>query len=336
MKRPVTIIISVIAVIVILSLAMMNLLSMGSQRSFSTISSNLGMGGGGAPEMEMYAAAPAMEAPVASADFVIQPEQRLATDSAAVVAQQVERKVIKNADMSIVVKDPEETMNVISALAEQLGGYVVSSSMSQSTYGPNYVSLPSGNISIRIPAEKLTDVMTQIKAEAVEVTSENVYGQDVTDQYVDLQSRLTAMQAAEKKLLEILDDAEKTEDVLAVYQQLQQVQSEIEVLKGQIKYIDQAAAMSSLNVNLVAEASVQPIQIGPWKPAGAAKEAVEDLIYFFQNFVEFLIRFVIFTLPALIMIAIPLVLVFLAGRAIYRRFFRRNKVVVSEEEEKKK
>jgi hypothetical protein len=80
---------------------------------------------------------------------------------------------------------------------------------------------------------------------------------------------------------------------------------------------------------LIAEESTQPIKVGPWKPEGAAKEAIQDLIFFFQNFVDFLIRFVLLTLPSLILIAIPLFLVYLVGRAIYRRV-RRSRVSVEE------
>ena len=330
MKRPLIITFSVIAVIAIVSISLMGIFSPRMSSTFSSEQRSLGYGGGGAPEMDLYA----MEEP-ASAPMVYDASGQVVTSNAVDVAQQVERKVIKNADLSVVVKDPEASMKAISALAEELGGYVVSSSLSQSNYGPNNISLPAGSISIRVPAEKLNDVLAQIKKDAVEVTSENISGQDVTDQYVDLTSRLTAKQAAEKKLLEILEAADKTEDVLAVYQQLQQVQSDIEVLKGQIKYIDQSAAMSSVNVYLAAEESIQPIQIGPWKPEGAAKQAVEDLVYFFQNFVEFLIRFVIFTLPALIMIAIPLFLIYLGGRAVYRRFRKSKGSVEVKEEEKK-
>ena len=330
MKRPLIIIFSVIAVIAVVSISLMGMFSPRVSNTFSSVSRGLGGGGGAAPEMDMYA----LEAP-AAAPMAYDASGQAVTLNSVDVAQQVERKVIKDASLSVVVKDPEASMKAISALAEQLGGYVVSSSTSQSNYGPNNISLPSGSISIRIPAKKLNDVLEQIKKDAVEVTSENISGQDVTDQYVDLTSRLTAKQAAEKKLTEIMEAAEKTEDVMAVYAQLQQVQSDIEVLKGQIKYIDQSAAMSSVNVYLAAEESIQPIQIGPWKPEGAAKQAVEDLVYFFQNFVEFLIRFVIFTLPALIMIAIPLFLIYLGGRAVYRRF-RKSTVTVEVKEEEKK
>ena len=313
MKRPLIIIISVIAVLLLISIVLMSALSPKVGNTFSTVSRGLG-GGGAEPAQDLYL----MEAP-ASAPMAYDASGQ-AVSNIAVEAVQVERKVIKNADLSIVVKDPEESMKTIAALAEELGGYVVSSNLYESSYGPNNIPVPEASVSIRIPAEKLTDVLAQIKKDAIEVDYENISGQDVTDQYVDLTSRLTAKQAAEKKLLEILDQATETEDVLAVYQQLQQIQSDIEVLKGQIKYIDQSAAMSSVSVRLVADETIQPIEVGGWKLQGTAKDAVEDLLYFLQGFTRFLIRFVLYTLPALILIAIPASLLFLAGRAVYRRF----------------
>ena len=190
---------------------------------------------------------------------------------------------------------------------------------------------------IRVPSERLDEALASIKEGAVDIDYENRSGQDVTNIYVDLQAQLTAKEAAEAKLLEIMDQATRAEDVLAIYLQVQQVQTEIEQLKGQIKYYEESAAMSSINVRLIAEEGTQPIEIGPWTPEGAAKEAIQDLIFFVQNFVDFLIRFVLLTLPAMILIAIPLFLVYLVGRAAYRRFRRsRGEVVDVKSEEVKK
>ena len=330
MKRPVTIILSVIVVIVVI-LAGMRLMGPRVGNTFSTISYDLGgMGGGGAPE-ELYLMAEPASAPLAyDGARQVMPEVNLEA-----AQQQVERKVIKNADLSVVVKDPLKSMEAITALAEEMGGYVVSSNVYQTTYGPNNLTVPAGNIAIRIPSEKLEEALAKVKADAVEVTSENVSGQDVTDQYVDLTSRLSAKQAAEKKLLEIMDKAEKTEDVLAVYQQLQMIQSEIEVLKGQIKYIDQSVAMSSVSVSLTAEESAQPIEIGGWKLQGTAKESVEGLVAFLQGFVRFLIRFFLNYLWQILLVVLPLYGVYLGGRAAYRRFFGSKAIAEVKEEEKK-
>ena len=114
----------------------------------------------------------------------------------AVVSQ--DRIVIQNADLSIVVKDPEAKMLEIGAMAQRLGGFVVSSNMGKTPIGDN-VSVSGGTISIRVPAKDLDTALNEIKANTVEVQTENRSGQDVTDKYVDLQSQLKAKQAAADK-----------------------------------------------------------------------------------------------------------------------------------------
>jgi len=341
-KTLITIALTTVVVLTLVGLAAM--LSVRGSSQFSNISRSLDGGyGGGAPEIMMAPAA----APMAAESFALDSgggvdmayEQSVASSNAATgdttSLADVERKIIKDANLSIVVTDPVQSMDDITVLAEQSGGYVVSSNIYQNSYGPNNITVPEGNIAIRIPSEKLNDILDQIKNDAVDVQSENVSGQDVTDQYVNLQSRLEAKQATEKKLLEFLDQAEDTEATLAVYSQLQQIQSDIEVLQGQIKYIDQSAALSSVSVNLIAEAGTQPIEIGGWKLQGTAKESVQNLILFTQGFVQFLIRFFLNYLWRILMVIIPLYGVFIGGRALFRRFRKsKPKAAVKDEEEK--
>jgi hypothetical protein len=276
-----------------------------------------------------------MAPPATGAPAAIQapaPQEAVGSSTSNIAPATQDRLVIQNADLAIVVKDPKARMAEISKLATDMGGYVVSSNLYE-TYGSSGKQVPEATVVVRIPAAKLDDALTQIKDGAVEVQSENRTGQDVTNVYVDLQAQLAAKEAADKKLLEIMDQATKSEDVLNIYMQIQNVETQIEQLKGQIKYYEESAALSAVSVRLIAEEGTQPIQVGPWKPAGTAKQAVQDLINFVQGFTEFLIRFVIFTLPALILIAVPLILVFLVGRAIYRRF-RKPSVVLEEKEVK--
>jgi hypothetical protein len=320
MKRTLFIILAVVAVFLVIGVSFTSMSRQSSGMYFNSAPS-FGMGGGGAPVEQ----APAMEAPLPASDAArnaVSSEDFYSTGQAA-----QERLVIENADLAIVVKDPKTRMKEISDLAKEMGGFVVSSNLSEDTSTGKEV--PQGSIVIRVPSEKLDEALAKIKAGAIDVPRENRSGQDVTSQYVDLKAQLTAKQAAEKKLLEIMDQATRAEDVLAIYLQVQTVQTEIEQLKGQIKYLEESAALSAISVQLIAEESTQPIVVGPWKPEGAAKQAIQDLIFFFQNFVDLLIRFVLLTLPALILIAIPLFLVYLIGRAIYRRV-RRSRVGVDE------
>lgn len=299
--------------------------------------SNRGYGGG---SDDLYLAEPAMApAPGAPAEFFAA-DSALAYEESAVsydpAAQSQERLIIQNVDMSIVVADPKARMGEIGDMAVEMGGFVVSSNLFQSSYGPNNIEIPEGSITVRIPSERLDEALEKIKEDTVDITYENRSGEDVTNQYVDLESRLSAKRAAEKKLLEILEQAETTEDTLAVYSQLQQIQSEIEVLVGQMKYYRESAALSAVSIRLVAEETVKPIEIGGWKLQGTANDAAQDLISFTQGFTRFLIRFVVFNLPSLILIAIPLYGLFIGGRALFRRFGKAQSKADVKKEEKKK
>jgi len=234
-----------------------------------------------------------------------------------------ERIVIQNADLSIVVKDPRTKMTEIGVLAQRLGGFVVASNISQASVNDT-VRVPEGSISIRVPADKLDESLIEIKADAVEVQSENRSGQDVTDKYVDLTSELKAKQAAEAKLYEIMQKTEKAEETLMVFNQLTQVQREIEVLKGQINYYEQAAALSAISVRLIAEESIQPVVIAGWRPEGVARDAIQSLVNFFQNFVEFLIWLIIFVIPVGAVLITMMALLWRLLRWFWRKVFPRK------------
>jgi hypothetical protein len=235
--------------------------------------------------------------------------------------------VIRNADLTIVVADPLKKLEAIARLADSMGGRLVSSNIYQ-TYTPSGNQVPEGYISIRVPAEKLDTALSQIKSDAVEVRSENQTGQDVTAQYVDLKSQLTNLELAEKDLQAIMDEAKnnpnsnvtsKTQDVLAVYNQIVGVRGQIEQIKGQMQYYKDSSDYSLINVSLIAEETIKPIVIGGWKPEGTARDAIQALIKFLQGFVDFIITFFLLVLPILIVIFGPIALVVWGIVALVKR-----------------
>jgi hypothetical protein len=243
-----------------------------------------------------------------------------------------ERLVIMNADLTIVVSDPQAKVDEISQMAANLGGFVISMNMYQ-TSTPSGGTAPAGSISIRVPADKLDSALDQIKADAVEVRNEDRSGQDVTSQYVDLQSQLTNLEKAEADLQAIMDEAKnnpnsntssKTQDVLQVYNQIISVRGQIESIKGQMQYFEQSSAYSLINATLIAEETIQPIEIGGWKPQGVARNAIQSLIKFWQGFVNFVITLVLLVLPVLITIFGPLALLAWGIVALIRRFRRKK------------
>lgn len=267
---------------------------------------------------EMREESKALDGGYAPAEAPAPQEMESSTASMVSNQSQPERLVIKNANLTIVVPDPTISMNNISLMADEMGGFVVSANMYQQTLSGG-IEVPRASITIRVPAEKLNQSLDRIRSESdQDPQTESLSSQDVTNEYVDLQSRLKNLEAAEVELTKIMQEAHRTEDVLAVYSQLVSMREQIEVIKGQMKYFEQSAALSVISIELVADASIQPIVIGGWKPAGVAKEAIESLLKAMQSLASALIWIVIFWLPILlalfIVFILPPILIFRAWR----------------------
>ena len=226
------------------------------------------------------------------------------SDDGLMIPESQTRMVVKNASLSIVVEEPGSTMDGISKLASELGGYVVSSNLYRIQVDGG-VEVPQANITIRVPVEKLDQALGEIKKGAGEILNENVSGQDVTQEYTDLESRLRNLENAEAQLNEIMDQAYKTEDVLTVYNRLVEVQGQIELIKGQMQYYEQSAAMSAISVDIQANEAVQPLKIGGWQPVGVAKRAIQALINTLEVLGNMLIWIGLYILPIVLILFFP-------------------------------
>jgi type III secretory pathway lipoprotein EscJ len=234
----------------------------------------------------------------------------------------IQRLVIMNADLGIVVVDPPAVLDSITKMAQDMQGFVVSSRLYKVSIDSG-IQVPEATITVRVPAEKLTNAMDQIKAlvkdPKTDITSENVSGQDVTKEYVDLQSQLTNLQQAETQLQKIMDSATKTEDVMMVYNQLVQVRQQIETIKGQMKYYEESARLSAINVTIQAQESVAPLTIGGWQPVGVARNAGQALLNTLKFIANAMIWIVLFILPVVVVIGLIIWLFVIILLAIFRR-----------------
>jgi hypothetical protein len=194
---------------------------------------------------------------------------------------QGERIVVKTASLTIVVPDPSLTVTTISNMAEGMGGFVVSSNVYVTTQiGDQKYYM--GSVTIRVPAAQLSSALNQIKAQVkdakTDVVDENISGEDVTSTVVDLESRLKNYQATQTQLLIFMDKATKTEDALAVLNQLTSIQEQIELLQGQIKYYRESAAMSAITVTVQPKIPTQPVTVEGWKPLKVLRDAAQTLV----------------------------------------------------------
>ncbi len=222
---------------------------------------------------------------------------------------EVERIVIKNASLDIVVDKPPDAMDAIGRMAEEMGGFVVTANLRQTRLASG-AEVPQASITIRVPAERLNEALERIEAHSnLPVENKNISSQDVTQEYTDLQSRLRNLEAAEAQLVKIMEEARRTEDVLQVYNELVRVREQIEVTKGQIQYFEQSARLSSISVNIIPNEAVQPLSVGGWQPVGVAREAVQALINGLQVIVGAAIWLGLFVIPILIVLVVPIYLI---------------------------
>lgn len=226
-----------------------------------------------------------------------------------------QRLIIRTADMAIVVTDTEAAMKTIAQMVEENGGWVVSSSAYQ--YSETAVS---GDMTVRVPAEGFNSATEAVRGLAIEVQSETTSGQDVTEEFVDLSARLENLESTAARVRSFLDDTDTVEEALAVNQELSRLEGEIAVIKGRMKFLSQSAAFSTISVHLTPDEAARPVEVAGWRPEGVVKDALESLIGFLQFMVEATIWFVIFLLPVLLIIGIP---IWLVVRFVRKR--RRNK-----------
>jgi len=188
-----------------------------------------------------------------------------------------ERIIVRNGDISLVVEDVPGARDEINQLASRLGGFVVNSNI----YGGGEEM--RGWISIRVPSDKFDQAMGELRALAVRVRSESVSTKDITEEYVDLNSRLRNAEATESQYLALLERAEEVEDILRIYEALSRIRYEIEQIRGRIQYLEQVSAMSLISINLEPAIALGPLVPPGWSASESLNRAVRGLTTFGQG-----------------------------------------------------
>jgi len=204
-------------------------------------------------------------------------------------SESTDRLIIQNTGLSLQVKDVAQTIDEIEKSTKEFGGFLISSNLSKPQ------GAASGNISVRVPEEKRKEAMTAYKKMAVKVVSESVNGNDVTDQYTDLQAQLEVLQKTKIKFEDILNQATKVSDLLDVQQQLISLQSQIDSVKGQQKYYEQSAKLSKVTIYLSTDELALPYApTNEWRPTVVFKEAVRSFVGTIREIGSLLIWAVVF------------------------------------------
>src|SRR5918998_1884840 len=176
------------------------------------------------------------------------------------------RKVVKTADLGLRSKEVRESAARAQQIAATAGGTVLSSQVYKN--GDSVTA----DLVLSVPSEEFERVIDELRGLGEKVTTDSVSGQDVTEEYVDLESRERNLRATEESLLRLYDRAENVEEALSIQRELTTVRGEIELVQGRIKYLDQRSAYSQITLN------IQPVTSPPppkptWDPGEVVERA---------------------------------------------------------------
>lgn len=245
-------------------------------------------------------------------------QQTVATSAKTSAApNDADRLIVRNVQMSLVVSDAAPAMDAVTKLATGAGGYV-----SDSNAWRDGEQLRA-TMTVRIPAAGLDNALIALRKLAVRVERENVTGQDVTQEYTDLNAQLTNLQATEVELRNLMSDVrqktQKAEDVLAVYRELTTIRGEIERVKGRMQYLNNVTAMATIKLELIPDLLAKPVVEPGWRPLETLKNASRASVNAMKGVVDAAIWLVVYVVPLLIVIAVPFVALFLLVRWLIRR-----------------
>lgn len=218
-----------------------------------------------------------------------------APSSAVADSNLAEQKIIKIGSMTITVDKVDDTVTKVTNVANAKGGFLQSSSVYDGSNGSQYAY-----VTIKVPVAQFDKTFEEIKKLALIVDQETVSGQDVTEEFVDLQARLKNAKSTEQQYVEILKQASNVDDTLKVTKQLDEIRGTIERYEGQLKYLQNQTDMSTITLTIQEQAS--KVSDKPWHPLITIKNAAKTWLNTAKAVIDILIWVVIFAVPIIVII----------------------------------
>lgn len=218
------------------------------------------------------------------------------------------RMVIKNAEVRLLVEETDQAIDRALQVVGDVDGYIVSSRVWFQP-GPEGVNYKYATLTIGVPVDQFETAMRRLRATALQVLDENASGQDVSDEYVDLQSQLGNLEATRDRIRSFLDQAKTVEESLRINQELATIEAQIEQVKGRMNYLSNRSAFSTITLTL--EPNIPPVTPEPtptpaptatpepWNPGATMHQATKAVTGIYQGFVELAIWIFIVVIPLL-------------------------------------
>jgi hypothetical protein len=245
------------------------------------------------------------------------PQAQLASMPASARPLSTRRMITRSAQVRVVASDPVGVARALGTQVEAEGGYV--SDSKQWRAGDQVLA----SMTIRVPVDKLESTLESIRHAAIRVESENLLGEDVTEEYTDLGAQLTNLRATETELRALLvtvrERTRRAADIMEVFNQLTEVQGQIDQIEARITTLDKLAALATINLDLVPDALAQPLTVAGWQPTVAVRGAFRTLLSTLKALIEGTIWILVYLVPVVLVLAVPALGLWGGVRAIRKR-----------------
>ncbi|WP_373164002.1 DUF4349 domain-containing protein [Agathobaculum sp. Marseille-P7918] len=229
-------------------------------------------------------------------------------------------KLILSADLTLETQDYDATCTAVEQMTAEAGGYI------QSSGNAGEKGSRTANYTLRVPQEQFETFFAQL-GETCHVVSANRWSEDVTEQYTDIETRLATLQTKHERLLALLDQAAKMEDIISLENALADCEYEIDSLTGEKRHYDDLVGFSTFNVTLREVQTLTAVSEGTGFGAQVV-QAAQNGLGGMTAVVRGLILMIVMLWPVLVLLGI-------VGAVLWRvRIYRKKKAQQSAESKK--
>lgn len=259
-------------------------------------------GSNSAPMEGMTVSSPAM-----AESFSSEMAMDIAVSQESMMRSNVGSKIQTNGNLSVEVKNLVEAISHINDLIVKYEGIKTSSNTSKSLK-------PYINMNILVPSISFDNFIEEIKTISSSIVSENIYTNNVTEEFIDISARLNVMKKTQERFVTLLNETSNVQEIIQVETELMRIQSEIDSLQGRIDYLNKTTKNSELNLNVSEESLLSG---DGWNFTNSFENAVKNLVSFSKGVIDWLLHLLVF-IPIIILVSILLYLPY----KVYRK--RRN------------
>ncbi|MCH2318987.1 MAG: DUF4349 domain-containing protein [SAR202 cluster bacterium] len=225
-----------------------------------------------------------------------------------VTAHEDGSKIQVNGSLTLEVDDVEEAAKMVRQLVLSHEGRITNSDTG--SYEQRYT-----NMTLLVPSSKFYSIIAEIKKISVLVSNENIYSNDVTEEYIDTEARLNVMKGTEDRFLVLLQDTRNIDEAIKVEKELMRIRGEIDSLQGRMNYFVKTTANSMLNLRMVESV---PITGDQWNAKDSVSDSLRNLVSFFKHIADFFIWVLIFS-PVIGIIGVITYFLYKLTRRLIRR-----------------